>query len=153
MADGCPAEADAILAQAIEKEAEASRLYSETAEKAADGLLASMLWELMQDEDGHRRELEALRAQGTAGFHPETLLSLNIAEYLGPTMLSPEANLKEALEYAMQRENDAWRLYLGLADASGQEEERDLYQRLAVMENSHKARLEEQFYRLFLAGA
>jgi rubrerythrin len=144
---------DQILRHAIEKETEAARLYGRTAERTEDESLAPLLRELKGDEEGHRQELEALRERGAADFRPEAALDLDLAQYMEAKPLSPDATLREALQYAMRREHDAWEVYRTMADACRDAEARELFQRLAVMENSHKARLEEEFYRLFLAGA
>jgi rubrerythrin len=140
-----------ILLYAIEKEIEAVDLYGRTARRAEDPQLGAMLQALKGDEEAHRRDLEELRESGLEGFRPEATLDLNLAQYVARTPLSPHATLREALQYAMHREHDAWELYVQMADACEDPEARQLFQRLAVMENSHKARLEEQFYRLFLA--
>jgi rubrerythrin len=129
---------------AIGREIEARDFYKELGQWAERPEVAKAFEELADDELQHKMKLEALRA-GKVDIPLEEVGNLGIAD--GMEAADPEANLTyaEALELAMQREKQAFRLYTDLASASQDPQMKSIFRKLAQEEAEHKLRLELEY--------
>ena len=139
-----------ILSLAIEKEIQAQQLYETAAYRMQDPAGKTLLAELAVEEAKHRKMLEALPPDQAEQFDSDETQDRQIGEYLAPTPLSPDASLQDVLIYAIKREGEARHFYETMAKSVDSADLQKLLRKLAAMETSHKARLEEFYEDVFL---
>ncbi len=137
-------EAKKILSLAIDREVEAYTFYRTVADKAKDKAMKSIFDELAGEEKKHREFLQAFLAKEGKGLKFEaTKKDYKIVEALPTPPLSPDLKPTEGLIIAIRKELEAMQMYTQLANASSDTEQQFLFQQLANMEKTHKARLED----------
>ncbi len=135
-----------VLAYAIDKEDEASRFYTDLAEKVDRQEIAEMLRGFAAEERGHKTKLEQVKS-GNRFLHirDKKTLDLKIAEYLHEETPQEDLDYQQALMLAMQREKQSFRLYTDLARSADSEDLRDIFLELAQEEAGHKLRFEIEY--------
>lgn len=137
-------EAKKILSLAIDREVEAYTFYRTVADKAKDKAMKSIFDELAGEEKKHREFLQAFLAKEGKGLKFDaTKKDYKIVEALPTPPLSPDLKPTEGLIIAIRKELEAMQMYTQLANASSDTEQQFLFQQLANMEKTHKARLED----------
>ena len=131
-----------ILGFAVAKETAAERFYLHWAARASNTDLKELLQELAAEERTHIEKLsnasaESLIAEGLAPAE------FGLAKDLPETSAQEATTLLEALAVAIQREEDAVRLYERLRAASTSEE--PPFAALVEEERRHKHKLELQY--------
>ncbi|MFP4026390.1 MAG: ferritin-like domain-containing protein [Candidatus Brocadiia bacterium] len=139
-----------ILKAAIKKEVEAHDLYADMAERTDNPGARSLLEDLAEEEDGHRQLLEGLSAEEIDKFTPPEKRDLKLTEHLKSKPLKENSSLQDVLVHAMEREKRAREFYETMAQSTDGKTWSTLFGKLAKMENTHKARLEEFYEEVFL---
>jgi len=139
-----------VLSLAIEREIAAQQIYETAADRIQEPAGKVLLTELAGQEAEHRAMLESVPPDQAEQFQPDETQDRQIGEYLEPTPLAPDSSLQDVLIYAIKREDDARHFYQTMAKMVEGGDLRELLQKLATMETSHKARLEEFYEDVFL---
>ncbi len=134
-----------ILKQALAKEKEAHKVYSDALKIVKDPGARKLISDLAKEELGHVRYLERYKTEGLQLREMKKIQDLRISDYLVEKELSPDMNLQDVLIFAMKREQKAHEFYLNLSKAVDDADAKRLFDILAQEELSHKNRL-ETFY-------
>ncbi len=134
------------LRKALEAEQEGRRLYLEYAEKTKDPTGRKMFAVLAADEEDHAniilQQIENLeKGLEWCAYSPEE----SELQKLRPSLKAVEARKRstkgmndlDALRVALAQEQAAIELYKQEAEALGDEQAKDMYRRLAAMEETH----------------
>lgn len=130
---------------AIDSEIEAFAFYQGVAEQVADENLKELFKHFAEEENKHKDMLEDVLARGTFGLVPKENRDYKVAEAIDLPRLSMDMKPEEAIGLAMKKEEVAMKHYTSLADASADQELKDLFTNLASMEREHKFKLEKVF--------
>jgi rubrerythrin len=136
--------ADDVLDFAIEREIEAAEFYADWGKKVEKPEMREALERFAREEQGHRRKLEAFRA-GIIELNEEEVGSLGIAEDVEDSELRPDMSYKDALIFAMKKEEEAFELYNDLAKAARDKKVTEMFSSLAHEEAQHKLRFELEY--------
>lgn len=132
-----------IIAQAVEAELEAHQFYRAVSEKTEDAFLKELFGALAKEELEHKELLESYLVEDTVKrLSFETTDDYQIAETVDKPKLSLDMKPAEAVALAMKEEQEAMELYTHLANASADPEQKDIFIKLAKMEQGHKTKLE-----------
>lgn len=142
-----------ILQLAIQREIEARELYTHVARMVEDDQACALLQELADQEEGHRRRLEAL-LRGDAPLdrltqRKETIEDLGITDFLQESPLDEKASVQEILIVAGKREAGSHAFYRAMASIAQDMETANLFRYLAEQELEHKNRIERLYEKLF----
>jgi len=137
-----------IIIQAIASEIEAYDYYISLSQQLKDQEAVKICQCLAEEEWQHRRVLNDLLDRGLSTLF-EIPRELNLTEHIPTPQLSPEMKPADALLLAIKREDQAIKDYTVLAQLSKRDEEKNLFERLALMEQGHKAHLERIYHKLF----
>ena len=141
---------ESIIAFAIAREEEAAAGYAELMRSAETPGLRDLLRELRDEEREHKRLLEGLDPAAAGTFEPAAVEDLGITDGLQAEPPHPEMSFQDALILAARKEERSARLYAGLAARAAREEDRRLFEFLAVQEKLHKLKLETEYDRRVL---
>ncbi|MDR3567025.1 MAG: ferritin family protein [Syntrophobacteraceae bacterium] len=133
-----------ILEMAIANEVAARDFYKSICEKTGDASLKHLFSELADEEQKHKSFLEGYLT-GTKPFHFAEVMDYHVTETIDKPRPSIAMKPAEAIGLAMKEEEEAMRLYQGLAGASTDSDQKQTFVTLANMERSHKVRLEELY--------
>jgi rubrerythrin len=133
-----------ILEMAIANEVAARDFYQSICEKTGDKSLKVLFSELAEEEQKHKNFLEGFLT-GTKPFHFAEVIDYKVAETIDKPRPSIDMKPADAIGLAMKEEEEAMRLYQGLAGASTDSDQKQTFLTLANMERSHKARLEDLY--------
>ena len=133
-----------ILAMAVESEIAAYDFYKSICEKTNDSSLKQIFAELAEEERKHRIFLEGFLT-GTKPFHFGEVTDYKVAETIDRPRPSIDMKPADAIGLAMKEEEEAMRLYQGLADCSTIPDQKEMFVNLANMERAHKVKLEEVY--------
>ncbi|MBF0406862.1 MAG: ferritin family protein [Candidatus Riflebacteria bacterium] len=130
------------LELAIKNEIEAAEFYQGVAEKTKDSNVKSIFSELAGEERKHRTQLENFLKSG------EKILKINpVEDYkFSETLESPKLSLQmkpaDAIALAMKKEEEAMNMYKKFAGSCVDKEQKEIFESLSRMEQTHKTRLE-----------
>jgi rubrerythrin len=133
-----------IIAMAIGNEIAAHDFYKSICGKVKDESLKSIFAELAEDELKHKIFLEGFLA-GTKPLHFAEVTDYEVAATVEKPRPSMDMKPSDAIALAMKEEEEAMRMYQGLANSSTIADQKDMFLTLAKMEKSHKVRLEELY--------
>ncbi len=133
-----------ILAMAIENEIAAHDFYKSICEKTTNESLKQIFSELAEEEQKHKIFLEGFFS-GQKSFHFAEVTDFKVTESIEKPRPSIDMKPADAIGLAMKAEEEAMRLYLGLADSSMDSDQKEMFLNLSNMERSHKVRLEELY--------
>jgi rubrerythrin len=136
---------DELLDFAIREEELAVEYYTNLAAKVNEQHVRNTLLDMAEQERGHKRKLESVKAKGVAQSGLSHVSDLQIADYLVKVDPTPDLTFQGALIIAMKREKAAFRMYSDLASRSQNEEVRSLFHFLAQEEAAHKLSFELQY--------
>ena len=134
-----------IVAFAVAREEEAAAGYADMMASAETPGLKELFRELRDEEREHKRLLEGLDPAGAASLEPATARDLGITDRLRAEPPHPDMTFQDALIFAARKEDQAARLYAGLAAGAGREDDRKLFAFLAGRERLHKLKLETEY--------
>jgi rubrerythrin len=133
-----------IINFAIEKEIEAYEFYQDAAQKiASDANLKKTFKDLAAEELKHRKFLQDFLEGDVYEFHLADVADYHVSETAEKPKLSTEMKFADAVALAMKNEEEAMNMYAGLASASLNGQQKELFAELSKMEEMHKVRLEE----------
>ena len=144
---------DEILDYAISKEEEAAALYTDLAELADRPGMREAFLEFANEEDGHKRHLESIRAGDLPALTIQQVQNLGIAGHLVQREPSAAMTYAEGLMIAIKAEQAAQELYMGLAEATDDPNLAAVFSALAGEEAKHKLRFELEYDEMVLEGA
>lgn len=148
-----PEEYRKIISDAISKEVEAYTFYQVAHEKVKDKALKSTFKELAGEEKKHREFLEGLLMKPLKELRFDDSRDFKVAKGIERPPLTPDMSPLDGLKLAIKKEEDAMEMYRGLSAASKDAEMKKLFDSLAKMETSHKARLEDIYTNQAFAEA
>jgi rubrerythrin len=131
-----------ILKQALAREKEAYKVYSDAKEILKDPGAKKLISDLAAEELGHVRKLEHYKAEGLKPKEMKKIQDLHISDYLVDKELTPDMHLQDVLIFAMKREKKAHEFYLNISEAVDEGDAKQLFNILAQEELSHKNKLE-----------
>jgi rubrerythrin len=133
-----------IINYAIEKEIEAYEFYQNAAKKiASDANLKKTFEDLAGEELKHKKFLQDFLEGDVHEFHLADVADYHVSETAEKPKLSTEMKFADAVALAMKNEEEAMNMYAGLASASLNDQQKELFTELSKMEEMHKVRLEE----------
>lgn len=133
-----------IIAMAIENEITAHDFYQSICEKTTDESLKQIFAELAEEELKHKVFLEGYLT-GQKPFHFAEVTDYKVAESVEKPKPTLDMKPADAIGLAMKAEEEAMELYQGLADASTNSDQKEMFLNLSNMERAHKVRLEELY--------
>ena len=138
-----PEEYKKIVQNAIAKEVESYVFYRSVYEKVKDAALKSTFKELAGEEVKHREFLEGLLIKPLKDLHFDESRDFKISKTIERPTVTIDMKPLDGLKLAIKKEEDAMELYKGLSAASQDAAMKKMFDSLAKMETSHKARLED----------
>ncbi len=142
-----------ILDFAIAREEEATAFYTELAGKMDRPWMKQVFEQFASEERGHKQKLLNVKAGKTSLIAGKKVMDLKIGDYLVSVdreQAAEKFDYQQALILAMQKEKLAFKLYSHLADATTDENLRNLFLGLAQEEAKHKLRFELEYDEQFL---
>ena len=138
-----PEEYRKIIQNAIAKEVESYVFYRSVEEKVRDGALKSTFRELAGEETKHREFLEGLLVKPMKELHFDESRDYKVSKTIERPEVTIDLKPIDGLKLAIKKEEDAMELYKGLSAAAKDPDMKRMFDSLAKMETSHKARLED----------
>ena len=133
-----------IINFAIEKEIEASEFYNSASKKIKTDLnLKKTFEEYAIEELKHKKFLEDFLEGDIHDFSIPNVADYHVSETAEKPKLSTDMKFVDAVTLAMKNEEEAMNMYLKLAKACLNIQQKKLFSELAKMEEVHKVRLEE----------
>ncbi len=136
---------DEVLDFAIGNEEEAAKFYRDLSEKVEKAWMKKVFLDFAKEEEGHKKKLEAVKSGKILAGAPGKVLDLKIGDYLTDAEPSPNMDYQDALIIAMKAEKAAFKLYSDLAEASEDENLKNIFLSLAQEEAKHKLRFEIEY--------
>ncbi len=142
---------EGIIAFAVAREEEAAAGYTDMMAAAETPGLKELFRELRDEERDHKRLLEGLDPVGAGSLEPPPAIEdLGITDGLRAEPPHPDMSFQDALIFAARKEEQAVRLYSGLAAKAGRAGDRTLFEFLAGREKLHKLKLETEYEKRVL---
>jgi len=139
----------AIIEAAVQVEEQSIVLYAMALENAKYPSSKVFLKQLVDEEKGHKKKLEAIMNDETKiselGSHGDAVQDLKIVDMLQDTPLSMDADYEAILVYAAKREKSTYDYYKTLALGLKGINIGRLFSKLAQEELSHKNKLEKEY--------
>lgn len=135
----------AVLQEAIGREEDSFRFYSEAAHRVADETVRETFEELAQEELGHKAFLQSCVRDPDLTRRIRVPADYRVAEATEGVELSVDMKPADAIALAMKREQHAAELYRDLAEHASDPELRRTLEDIAQMEIGHKTRLEAMY--------
>jgi rubrerythrin len=132
-----------ILEFAVKCEIEANEYYLAIAKKAKDASVKELFTKLAADELDHRKGLEAYLKTDAKPLVFAKVIDYKISEAVEKPAISADMKFVDAVALAMKNEQEAMDMYNAMASSSQSAEQRAIFDALAVMEEGHKANLED----------
>lgn len=134
-----------ILAMAIENEIEAAEFYQGVYEKTGSASLKSIFGELAEEERKHQGMLQGCLDNDSRPLKFKSSPDYKVAETVEMPKLSMGMKPVDAIALAMKKEEEAMNLYLKFAGTSDDVQQKEMFENLARMEQSHKVNLENLY--------
>ncbi len=138
---------DEVLEFAIIEEEKAHDFYIELAKKTQKAWMKKTFEQFAQEEMEHKALLLSVKAGGELKPVEGKILDLKILETLKEEDITnlEQVDYEDALKIAMQKEKEAYLLYMNLAQQVEDPKIRSLFERLAQEEANHKLRFEMEY--------
>ena len=130
---------------AIENEIEAAEFYQGVYDKTGIASLKSIFGELADEERKHRVMLQGFLDNDSRPLQFKSSQDYKVAETVEMPRLSMGMKPADAIALAMKKEEEAMNMYLKFAKASDNVEQKEVFENLARMEQSHKVNLENLY--------
>ncbi|UCE25719.1 MAG: ferritin family protein [Candidatus Zixiibacteriota bacterium] len=137
--------ANEILDFAIQKEEEAARLYKDLAATLNRPDMKEVFESFAKEEMGHKAKLIEVKSGERMISAEKKIFDLKIGDSLVDVKPSPNLDYQHALIFAMKAEKAAYKLYNDLAQATDDENLKNLFLGLAQEEAKHKLRFEIEY--------
>jgi len=134
-----------ILKMAIENEVEAAEFYQGVYDKTQDASLKDIFGKLANEERGHRKMLEGFFNNESKPLKFKETSGYKVAESVEMPRLSMDMKPADAIALAMKKEQEAMEMYQAFAAASDDAGQKETFENLARMEQSHKTHLEDLY--------
>jgi rubrerythrin len=131
-----------VLRFAIRKEADAAAFYRMAADRSDPGVKKTFE-ELVKQEEGHRKKLEAFDLKKVGRIEVKETKGLGIAEVVEDVPFSSDMSYADLLRMAIKNEERSLHLYTSTAKAVTEPGLKKLLMILAQEESAHKERLEK----------
>ncbi len=141
-------DAKKIISTAIDREVEAYTFYKSVADKAKDANLKKLFAELAGEEKKHREFLQDFLAKEGKSLKFDAAKDYKVGDALPSPPITPDLKPLEGLVLAIKKELEAMQMYTRLAAASTDAQQQMLFNGLANMESTHKARLEDIYVNM-----
>lgn len=139
----------AIIEAAVKVEEQSIALYTMALENAKYPSSKVFLKELVEEEKGHEKKLEAIMNNknkiSELGSRSDAVQDLKIVDMLQDTPLSSEAEYADILVYAAKREKSTYDYYRTLAMGLKGTKLGEVFSKLAQEELGHKNKLEKEY--------
>ncbi len=137
-----------IIDFAIDTEIDSYDFYKEAINKTEDLQAKIIFGSLAEEELKHKEFLEKLLKDDSYTFDLEQFTDYKISEDIHKDDYSEQIDLKDAIEIAIKKEEEAMYMYKALSDDSVNKEVKDIFLNLSKMEQMHKVKLEEIYIKL-----
>lgn len=137
-----------IIDFAIDTEIDSYDFYKEAINKTEDLQAKIIFGSLAEEELKHKEFLEKLLKDDSYTFDLEQFTDYKISEDIHKDDYSEQIDLKDAIEIAIKKEEEAMYMYKALSDDSVNKEVKDIFLDLSKMEQMHKVKLEEIYIKL-----
>ncbi|MDA3910493.1 MAG: ferritin family protein [Bacteroidales bacterium] len=134
-----------ILDFAIKQEQEAVDFYTVLAEKSSSKDMQQVFLQFAKEEIGHKARLTRIRDEQIFDWKDSAVADLKLADYMTSVEASPNMDYQDALIVAMNKEKNAYNLYLKLAERAPNQELNTVFLSLANEESKHKLRFEREY--------
>lgn len=134
-----------IISFAVKQEELSSALYLQAMEQAPDDKSRKLLSELAGEELEHSHLFAMIQEDGSGLPVFSTLPETMVSEFLVDIPLHEGMTFAEVMIYAIKKEEKSSRFYRELASKAADPQLASLLNKLADIEQTHKARLEEAF--------
>lgn len=135
-----------ILDFAIGQEEEAAQFYTDLSGRMDRPWMSKIFKEFAQEEMGHKRKLQEVKAGKLLLSAEQRVLDLKIGDYLVDVEPTGERlDYQQALVIAMKKEKKAFKMYTDLADATNDANTKTVFLSLAQEEAKHKLRFEIEY--------
>jgi rubrerythrin len=131
-----------IISMAVGAEIEAYEFYSDVSSKVSDPSLKSIFSDLAQEEKKHKQLLEGFLSSAKPMRFSE-MGDYNVAQTIDKPKLTLSIKPAEAIALAIKNEEEAMLMYAELARSSADAEQKQMFESLSRMEQSHKVKLED----------
>jgi len=135
-------EFESIMDMAIAGEVEAYQFYLDVANRVADASLKNLFGDFATEEKGHEEMLKNIKEKEVQSFSFMGAHDYKVSETVDLPKLSLEMKPADAIALAMKKEEEAMKMYNGLAAATSDPEKQKIFASLAKMEEGHKAKME-----------
>jgi rubrerythrin len=135
----------AIISAAIKDEETAYEFYKSVSEKVKDANIKSLFKNFADEELKHKELLNGFLSGAAKTMQFDTGADYKVSETVDKPNLSIEMKPADAIALAMKNEEEAMKLYTDFANLSTDNEQKELFQNLAKMEQGHKAKLEDLY--------
>lgn len=132
-----------IIKFAIEREIEAETFYLEVAAKTTKEAMRGMFVGFAAEEKHHQEILKGVLERKESVLQFKEVPDYKVSESVEPAKLTEGMTMADVFTVAMKNEETAMQMYKRLADDTTSEEARRVFEGLAVMEQGHKARMEQ----------
>ncbi len=143
---------DAALDKAIEMEEAGFRNYLQTIRKLRNPQAREMLREVALEELAHKQQLEKAlldgALEGDAAAQPVPMMNLDY--FFGKKEIGPDADVREALAYAIHLEKEAVQFYRQISTGCAGAPMGGLFTTLLADESRHLRALEDLYEEHFL---
>ncbi len=136
---------DEILDFAIGQEEQAYDFYTKMAAGMDKAWMKTIFENFAKEEQGHKKKLMDIKSGKLLAPATKKVLDLKLSDYLVEAQPSAQMDYQEALLLAMKKEKKAFKMYSDLADATDDENVRNLFLGLAQEEAKHKLRFEVEY--------
>lgn len=137
-----------IITLAVEREIEAYEFYRSVTDKTDRNDLKSLFGDLANDELKHRNMLEGFLTKSSDKIHFSETKDYRVVDALPTPPLSLTLKPLEGIVIAVKKELEAMQMYIQLANASLDEEQKKIFREFANMERGHKSRLEDIYINM-----
>jgi len=142
---------DEILDFAIGREQAAHDFYTGLATKVESSGMSKIFTQFAQEELGHKKKLEGIKAGKRLLPSQEKVFNLKISDYVVDVDPGEDLDYQKALILAMKREKAAFKLYTDLSASIDDAELKQTFLALAQEEAKHKLRFEIEYDDVILA--
>jgi rubrerythrin len=141
---------DKILDFAIGREEQAHEFYLKLAEQTSDDATRVLFEEFAQEELQHKEKLLQIKNSQNTEVLAKEVVDLKIAETLKKVEPTADMGYQEALILAMQREKEAYQMYMSLASRCEDEVLQRTLLAMAREEANHKMAFELEYDEIVL---
>lgn len=143
---------DAALEQAIDMEEAGFRNYLNAIRKVHNSHAREILREAALDELGHKQQLEMALLDGALAVDDSArpVPTMNLDYLIGKKEIRPDADVREALAYAIHLEKEAAQFYQRLSEVCSGAPMAGLFSMLLSDETRHLRALEDLYEEHFL---